>query len=87
MSVVFQLINCMLKNKTKIPKEKKQICHRNLCSFFNQKRRKRSKKKSCIFLPTVLLYVSYVLAIEPVHNDYVQQYAMESSHESTVLSL
>ena len=36
-------------------RKKKLFCHRNLCSFFNQKKmkRKRSKKKACIFF---LLY-------------------------------
>ena len=79
-SVVFQLINCMWENKAKVPKEKKTILPQESVQFLQseENEKKTEQKESLHFLPTVPLCVSYVLAIEPVRNDYVQQYVMRA---------
>jgi len=66
-----------VKKQDKNLKRKELFCHRNLHSFFGQKKKEKEKgqKEILHFLPTVPLYVSYVPAVEPEHNDYVQQYA------------
>jgi len=56
MSVVFQLINCMLKNKTKIPKEKKTNLPQESVQFLQSEEKEKEQKE-------ILHFSSYCTAV------------------------
>jgi len=65
-----------VKKRQKIEK-KRTILPQESAQFLRSEKKEKEKgqKEILHFLPTVPLYVSYVPAVEPEHNDYVQQYA------------